>query len=193
MMSNSMIPQYSTITFTDVWDDVTKFKKDYAASPFTGAISDNSPDNVAIVFYLLYARYGNNPIANRDINQWKFKIFSIIYQFGPTWEKRLEIQEKLRNLSDDEILKGAKAIYNHAYNPSTNPSTGSLEELNYINDQSTSNYKKSKMDAYMQLWELLDNDVTEDFIKRFRNCFKTFVSPERPLIYVTDNSEEEEA
>lgn len=192
-MSNNMIPQYETITFTDVWNDVTKFKTDYAASPFTGAISNNSPDNVSIVFYLLYSRYGNNPIANRDINQWKFKIFSVIYQFGPTWQKRLDIQEKLRALTEDDILKGSKAIFNHALNPSTNPSTSSLEELNYINDQSTSNYKKSKMDAYMQLWELLDNDVTEDFIKRFKNCFKTFVSPERPLIYVTDNSEEGEA
>ena len=186
MMNNSMIPQYSTITFTDVWDDVTKFKTDYEASPFKGAVSNNSPDNVAIIFYLLYARYGNNPIANRDINQWKFKIFSIIYQFGPTWEKRLEIQEKLRNLSDDEILKGAKAIYNHAYNPSTNPSTSSLDELNYINDQNISSYKKSKMDAYMQLWELLKVDVSDKFLQQFKKCFKIFVSAEHPLLYVEE-------
>lgn len=192
MATNSMLPQYSTVLFTDIWDDVDEFKTDFAASPFTGAISATSPDNVSIVFYLLYARYGNNPIANRDINQWKFKIFSIIYQFGPTWEKRLDIQANLRALTEDDIILGSKAIFNHALNPSTVPSTGSLEELNYINDQSTSNYKKSKMDAYMQLWGLLDNDVTEDFIKRFRVCFKTFVSPEQPLLYVTDNSDEEE-
>ena len=192
-MNNSMIPQYATFKFTDIWDDVAKFKTDYAASPFTGAISDNSPDNVSIVFYLLYARYGNNPIANRDVNQWKFKIFSIIYQFGPTWQKKLDIQEKLRALTEDDILKGSKAIFNHALNPSTAPSTSTLEELNYINDQSTSNYKKSKMDAYTQLWELLESDVTEEFIRKFRSCFKTFVSPEQPLLYVTENSDEMEA
>lgn len=100
---------------------------------------------------MLYARYGNNPIANRDTHQFKFKIFSIIYQYGPTWEKRLAIQEDLRGLSGDDLLKGTKAIYNSALNPSTAPSTGSLDELTYINSQNTTNYKKSKMDAYAQL------------------------------------------
>lgn len=191
-MANEMLPQYSTVLFTDVWDDVDTFKYDLANSPFAACISTSTPDNVSLVFYLLYARYGNNPIANRDINQWKFKIFSIMFQYGPTWEKRLDIQSKLRAISDDDLLKGSKAIFNHAFNPSTAPSTASLDELTYINDQSTSNYKKSKMDAYMQLWELLDNDVTEDFIKRFKVCFKIFVSSERPLLYVTDLSEESE-
>lgn len=191
MITNEMFPQYSTVLFTDVWDDVDTFKSDLAESPFAGCVSTSEPDNVSLVFYLLYARYGNNPIANFDTNQWKFKIFSVLFQYGPTWEKRLDIQDKLRNLSEDDIIKGSKSIFNHAFNPSTAPSTSSLDELTYINDQSTSNYKKSKMDAYMQLWELLDNDVTEDFIKKFRPCFKTFVSPERPLLYATDIDDDE--
>lgn len=204
MMNNDeLIPQYSTITFTDVWDSVEDFKEDLADSPFAGCIhygetvgtapnQTTYPDNVSLVFYLLYARYGNNPIANHDITQWKFKIFSVIFQYGPTWEKRLDIQAKLRNLTDDEILKGSKAIFNHAFNPSTVPSTGSLDELNYINDQSTSNYKKSKMDAYMQLWELLRTDITEDFLNQFKKCFKLFVSAESPMLFVSENSEEED-
>lgn len=188
-MSNEMLPKYSTILFTQVWNKVEDFKTDLAASPFAGTISASNPDNVSILFYLLYARYGNNPIANRDVNQWKFKIFSIIYQYGPTWEKRLDIQAKLRAINDDDLLKGSRAIFNHAFNPSTVPSTGSLDELTYINDQSTSNYKKSKMDAYMQLWELLRTDVTEQFLNQFKKCFKVFVSSEQPLLYVTDLSE----
>jgi hypothetical protein len=55
-----------------------------AASPFASSISTSNPDNVSLVYYLLYARYGNNPIANRDENQFKFKIFSVIFQYGPT-------------------------------------------------------------------------------------------------------------
>lgn len=190
--NEEMIPQYSTITFTDVWDNVDDFKDDLAKSPFNGCISSSNPDNVSKLFYLLYARYGNNPIANHDITQWKFKIFGVMFQYGPTWEKRLDIQAKLRGLTDDDILKGSKAIYNHAFNPSTVPSTGSLDELSYINDQSTSNYKKSKMDAYMQLWELLKTDITENFLNQFRKCFKIFVSAERPMLFVSDTSEEEE-
>ena len=182
----SMLPQYSTILFTDVWNSYQDFLEDFNDSPFAGSITKTE-----ILFYLLYARYGNNPIANRDTHQFKFKIFSVIYQYGPTWEKRLAIQEDLRGLSGDDLLKGAKAIYNTALNPSTAPSTGSLDDLTYINSQNTTNYKKSKMDAYAQLWALLETDVTEDFLAKFKKCFKVFVAPEKPLLFVTEEDEEE--
>lgn len=189
---NSMIPQYSTVLFTDIWDDVDEFKSDFADSPFAGCISSSNPDNVSIVFYLLYARYGNNPIANLDEMQWKFKIFSTIFQYGPTWEKRLDLQSKIRALTESDLLTGSKAIHNHAFNPSTTPSTSSLTELTYINDQQTSSFKKNKLDAYTQQWDMLETDVTEDFLNKFKKCFKIFVSPERPLLYVSDTPEDEE-
>ena len=191
-MNNEMIPQYSTITFTDVWDSAGEFKSDLADSPFAGCISTTSPDNVSLVFYLLYARYGNNPIANLDVTQWKFKIFSTIFQYGPTWEKRLDVQKKIRNLTETDLLAGSKAIYNSALNPSTTPSTGSLDELTYINSQNTTNYKKPKMEAYAQLWDILQTDVTEEFLVKFKKCFKIFVSAEQPLLYVSDIDEDEE-
>lgn len=198
-MSNQILPQYSTELFTEIWDDVDEFKTDLAASPFAGCIHYGEtssgvtyPDNVSIVFYLLYARYGNNPIANQDINQWKFKIFSVIFQYGPTWEKRLDLQDKIRKLTEADLLTGSKAIHNHAFNPSTTPSTSSLTELTYINDQQTSSFKKNKLDAYTQQWDMLETDVTEDFLNKFKKCFKNFVSPEQPLLYVTDLDDEEE-
>ena len=193
-------PQYSTMLFCDVWNNPASFKEDYEeAGVFTEpvVVSDVtvkagtklSDANLTILFALLYSKYGNSPIANSDVNQFKFKVYGIIFQYGPSWEKKLEIQEKLRALSDEEIAKGSKAIYNTALNPSNQPSTQSLEELNYINSQNTTNYKKSKMDAYTQLWGLIDTDVTGDFINRFKVCFKQFVRPEKPLLYVTDNDE----
>lgn len=199
-------PQYSTMLFCDVWNNPTSFKDDYEeAGVFTEPVVNDgvtvkagtklSDANLTILFALLYSKYGNSPIANSDVNQFKFKVYGIIFQYGPSWEKKLEIQEKLRALSDDEIAKGSKAIYNTALNPSSQPSTQSLEELQYINSQNTTNYKKSKMDAFTQLWGLIDTDVTGDFINRFKVCFKQFVRPEKPLLYVTDNegtSEEEE-
>ena len=190
-MSNSMTPQYDTILFTDVWDDVAEFKSDFAASPFTGSIKATTPDNVSIVFYLLYARYGNNPIANNDVDQWKMKIFSVIYQYGPSWEKRLDIQAKLRALSENDLRKGSEAVHNHANNPSTSPSTYDDGHLAYINDQNVTLYQKPKMEAYAQLWDLIDTDVTEEFIQRFKNCFKTFVAPEKPLLFVSESEEED--
>ena len=191
-MNSSLIPQYSTVLFTDIWDDVDEFKSDLADRPFAGCISTSNPDNVSIVFYLLYARYGNNPIANLDELQWKFKIFSTIFQYGPTWEKRLDLQSKIRSLTESDLLTGSKAIHNHAFNPSTAPSTSSLTELTYINDQQTSSFKKNKLDAYTQQWDMLETDITEDFLNKFKKCFKIFVSPERPLLYVSESTEDEE-
>ena len=199
-MSNvTMRPIYNTMTFTDVWDSAADFKIEFGQSPFAGAISSTEAttpsvthDNVSRTFYLLYAKYGNNPIANNDINQFKFKVFGVIFQFGPTWEKRLDIQEKLRGLSESDLMTGNRAIYNSALNPATSPSTSSLEELQYINSQNTTNYKKGKMEAYAQLWDLLDTDVTGEYIDKFKICFKQFVAPENPLLYVTDAEEVEE-
>lgn len=191
-MSN-MIPQYSTVLFTDIYDNVEDFIADYKneSSDFVNGIPNLISDTSAeTLFYLLYARYGNNPIANRDINQFKYKIFSVIFQYGPTWEKRLEVQAALRQLTLDDIRLGSKAIYNQALNPSTEPSTASLEELTFINQQNTTNYKKSPLEGYAILLDLLNTDVTEDFIKKFNICFKKFVSAERPLIYVSEEDED---
>lgn len=187
MNNFEMLPQYSTVTFTEVWDSYEDFASDLGNSPFNGCITS---DNEEILFYLLYGRYGNNPIANRDISQWKYKMFSVIFQYGPTWEKRMAIQSELRGLTGDDLLKGSRAIYNHAFNPSTTPSTSSLDELTFINDQNTTNYKKSKMDAYEQLMALLEVDVTEEFLNKFKKCFKVFVAPEEPLLYVTEDQED---
>lgn len=182
-----MTPQYSTMLFCDVWDEAEDFVSELADSPFAGVLKQDTPE---IIFYLLYSRYGNNPIANRDVNQFKMKTFSLIWQYGPSWEKRLDIQKKLRELQDDEIMKGSKQIHNHAYNPETTPGTGDTTELPYINEQNTSHLERSKMDAYAMLWNLIDTDVTSEFLMRFKGLFKTFVTPERPLIYVTEYEEE---
>ena len=184
----NLLPQYDTKLFTDIYEKVDDFVADYNEINL-GGLTDSTL--VTKLFYLLYARFGNSPIANLDENQFKYKLFSTVFMYGPAWESRLDIQGRVRNLlsnplDETELLQGAKAVHNHAYNPGTEPSTGDLEELNYINDQNTTNYKKSKMDAYGQLWGLIATDVTEEFLARFNDCFKKFVKPANPLIYVTD-------
>lgn len=187
-----MMDKYNTMTFVQVWNDSDVFKNEYLASPLattnetihhgetvgTGNNTVTYPDNVELLFALLYAKYGNSPIANGDVNQFKFKVFSIIFKYGPAWEKKLEIQAKIRTLTDDEIKLGSKAIHNHAFNDATAPSTDTLTELSYINDQNTTKYQKSPVEGYMSQWEALSIDITESFINKFKVCFKQFVSPE---------------
>ena len=187
MRYNSEYGNYRTKKFTDFYPMAQDFINDYHLNGIPATITDDSANTL---FYLLYARYGNSHIINSDENQFKYKLFSIVFQYGPTWEKRLDIQNKLRNLTEDELMHGTKAIYNTANNPGTEPSTGSLEELPYINSQNTTGYKKSKMDAYSNLLALLDTDVTEDFIKKFGKLFITILEPREPLWYGTEIGED---
>lgn len=180
-----MSQMYNTKTFVDVYEDVDAFKDDY--EDMTSFQSNELTTNdITRIYYMLYAKYGNSPISNLDENQFKYKLFMTIWQYAPTWLKRIDIQGKLRSITDDDLIKGAKAVHNHAFNPSTEPSTASLEELTYINDQNTTSYKKSKMDAYGQLWSILVSDVTEEFMARFKPLFQKAVNL-KPYLFESED------
>ena len=313
-----MFPQYDTKLMTEVWSQASEFLTDYQNAGIPTTISNQ---NATTLYYLLYARYGNTPIANYDENQWKYKMFSIIFQYGPTWEKRLSIQDTLRGLQISDLVDngsfhelfshsasetssktgsdnntrtlnttekntGTSAvantgtdttdstgtqgvvhtgtvgttgetedIKNHAYNPGTAPAQNAYSPLNYINEQNatknnanstvtnnltdtttnnlqnqTTNNTTStttndlsradtgtikddrtitdstnaentsqnetttvmtagKLKAYEKLLELLETDVTGEFINKFKVCFKQFVMPERTFIYVTEDND----
>lgn len=182
MMHSDLYGSYRQRKFTEIFPNVEVFMEEFAESP----LSQTDFTEIGALYYLLYANFGNSPISNSDENQFKYRLWSTIFMYGPTWQKRLDLQKKLRALSENEILAGGKAIYNHAYNPNNSPSTQTLEELDYINDQNTTNYKKSKMEGYSILLSLLETDVTKEFIDKFRPLFLKFVTPEYPLYYESE-------
>ena len=189
-MSSYMLPQYSTVLFRDVWGSVNDFLEDYEndALYLTCGLSTAQLSTIAV---LLASQYGNNPIANRDVNQFKFQIYSTIYQYGPNWVKRMEVQKALRELTDAELLQGAEAVYNHAFNPETAPGTGDRDDkLTYINEQNVTMHTKGILDGYAILLALLEDDITYKFLKKFQHCFKQFVAPEDPLLFVTEEDED---
>ena len=177
---SSLYGNFRTRTFSNIFTEYQDFEKDYVGCGIPTTLSN---DNLKTLYYLLYARYGNSNISSSDETQFKYKVFSTIFMYGPAWQKRLDIQKKLVNLTDEEIVKGATAIYNTALNPETQPSTQDLEELNYINSQNTTKYKKSKIEGYALLEELIKTDVTERFIGQFKKLFITIVEPNLPLWY----------
>ena len=97
---NDLFKTYLTRSFADIFPSVEDFLTEYKAAAVPTTITDG---NAQTLYYLLYSKYGNSHIANSDENQFKYKIWSTIFMYGPTWEKRLEIQNKLRNLSDDGL------------------------------------------------------------------------------------------
>ena len=167
----------NSLKFREVYNNVDDFYTDYTTMGIPTTITQT---NLNTLFYLLYAKYGNSHFANRDLVQSKLKIFSTIFKYGPTWEKKLAIQKALRDLDLADLQEGSKQITNHANNPNTAPSTTALDELEYIDEQHAVNYKKNKVDAYATLWNMLATDVTEDFLSRFNKIF-TFVTLEEDV------------
>lgn len=184
---NSYYGEFRTRTFADIFGDSDQLVEGFVSfPPFVEYAGDLTQSEIEMIYYLLYAKYGNSHIAYTDENQFKYALYSVIWQYGPTWRKRLSIQDELRKLSIEDLTKGGKAIYNHAFNPNTAPSTSTLEELLTINDQNTTNYKKSKMEGYAQLLSLLETDVTSEFIDKFKKLFIVVTAPDYPLYYVTE-------
>lgn len=181
--SGSLYGSYRQKRFTDVYESVEEFLADYKDCGIPTTISDSSAQTL---FYLLYGSYGNDIVASSDINRFKYKLFSIIFQYAPTWEKQLEIQNKLRGLTEEDIRLGSRQIYNTAQNPSTEPSTDTTDELQYINNQNVTKNQRGVLEGYATLLSLLRTDVTQEFLNRFRKLFLTIVQPEEPLLYITE-------
>lgn len=182
---------FRTRKFKQIFPSTEDFIAEYKASDLYSDMAKLKDDELKLVYALLYSRYANSTIASDDENQFKYKVFSILFMYGPTWAKRLETQHTLREMSIDELQLGGKAVYNTALNPSSLPSTSSLDELTYINQQNTTNYRKSKMEAYSILLSLLETDITEEFISRFKKLFIVVVQPDSPLWYITTPEEQE--
>lgn len=181
---------YRTRTFCQIFPSFEVFETVYNSTDLRIQFSTEEGTGLTLkqLYFLLYAHYGNSHISYSDETQFIYYLFSIIYQYGPTVIREREIQDKLRGLTDAELTLGGKAIYNHAFNPSTAPSTGTLEELTTINDQNTTNYKKSIMEGYATLLALLKTDVIDEFIHRFKQLFIQVLAPDYPLLYTTEVS-----
>jgi len=185
MTYNPLYGNFPNRYFYDIFPSVEEF---IAKQPEPLKVLTN--DELTTLYYLLYARYGNDTIASYDENQFIYKVFSTIYMYGPTWAKRIEVQNKIRGLTDDELMTGSKNILNTALNPGGTGTTADLTELNYINQQNTSNVKRGKLEAYTILWDILKTDVTEDFINKFKKLFIYILQPDYPLWYKTDEENE---
>lgn len=191
--SSSLYGNYRTRTFAEIYtvdDEVSEqiFLNEWNYTPFNKPLTSNI--DLSLVFYLLYARYGNSHIASSDENRFKYQLYSTIFQYGPAWHKQLQLQAEVQNLTIEQAREGSRTINNIADNPSVAPSTLDTEELQYVNNQTVTKNTRSTADAIALINALLQQDVTEEFISKFKKLFLTIVEPECPLWYTTYPEEE---
>lgn len=197
---NSYFQSFDNITFSELWgtadDFVQAYKDTTLPQTYTtaaGTVGNYVTDeDLKLIWLLLIGRFADSTIKPYNTyGAFKVRFMSRVWQHAPAWKKELDIQNELRALSlsnDSAIFEGSKALYNSALNPSTQPSVGTNEELTFINQQNVTKYKKSKLEGLAMLDELMKRDVTEAFLRRFDDFFRTIIYTGRTLLYETDEN-----
>lgn len=177
---------YRNPTFTQVFPDSTTFWAMYQDSDIYKTDNNLTINNridskhAMILHGLLYAKYGNSVIASSDVERFKYGVWALIYQHGPSWVAKLDLQSKLRNMPDADLIQSDINIVNHAYNTATTITSVDTPILN-VNEQTSSTNKRNKADAYARLYDFINNDVTGQFLDKFKPLFLKVVMPEKPL------------
>lgn len=192
-MSDTPYRKSTNECFSEVFPAYEDFDEFYTTCGIEPLISNtetaNQTNTLKNLYYLLLARYANSPIASSDIYRFKLQVMAIIFQNGPTWEKRLAIQKKVRLLTEDQLVKST-TVYNQADHPEVSPDTGSTEPVGFVNHQNMVHNVSNLLTAYDRLNEVLKTDVTNEFLNRFAKLFA--ILPEAcPIIYVTEGDEDD--
>lgn len=163
-----------TKTFIEVFPTETDFINNFTKSVYSKYLTDET--FLAITYDILLANYKNSKIAAIDTDSFKRKINFILFSKGPACLKKLEIQEKVLALTEDDIRTGTVGKFTHGYNPSDVPGTANSDtEIETVNEQSLNKYTKSKLDGYNGLLELIKTDIMTTFINNFRKLFMTVI------------------
>ena len=178
-------------TFYEIYPSNTDFVNQLLNPPYVDMInyydSSMGSDYLNTVYLLLYSRYGNSSIASSDVNRFKANLVERLCAYGPSHKKRLDIQRKIRELSEEELQKGSIDITNTARNPNTTVEAGDL--VQHINGQNQNYHKRSKIEALIYQYNFLDKDLNEDFLEAFKPLFSIYVTD--PILYANYQEDEE--
>ena len=164
-MSNYRFPFSNTRTFAEVYhepiDPVDDSRTDFTYFQWfydncgvpdrllTSTSPDTTYDNYQLdtIYFLLMSRFANDHIKISDEQRFKLEVCSRIMQYAPQWQRLMALQDKMLKLTDDDLKYGHTTIYNHAMHPDTDPTTQTIDELDYIDDQNVTKMKRDGLDA----------------------------------------------
>lgn len=165
----------TTMTLLEIYPTVADFKADYnEIGMINTTISD---DNLSLIYYVLMGVYADSATTNSSLDMFRFRFFTRIMDYAPIYIRELKTQKELLEMADNgDIEKSSEVVYNTASNPSKKPPVNSREPLNFIDNQSATLHKRSRLDALSYLHSMLDGDASARFIARFDDLF-------RPILY----------
>lgn len=183
----SLIRKSNQKTFFDIYPTQDEFTNDLNGSYNVFKPDDMTDKYINKTYWLIAARFGDQAINGyTDEGRWKLRLFETIDTYGPTWEKKLELQKQIRALTLSQLKETGKLINNTALNPNNEPTT---EELDYVSSQNTSKSTISDVDALNMQYVSLNDGLDRDYMDHFSKLFSKFLLPDVPL-YLYDNEED---
>lgn len=183
-MDQQLFTQQYTKTLSQIYPEYDVFAADYLDSGLPNRFKDT--DFLKTIYFVLMGEYAHSSIMAMSEDLFRARFLTMIHGYGPQLERELKMQDTLLQMDDAELMVSSKAIYNSSLNPSTAPTTDTLDELPTINQQNTTKHVRSKLDAYEYLGNLLDDDLISKFIKRFNKLFVRVLRTNNPLYYTTE-------
>ena len=187
-MSNSMYDKIFvnpwTMSFSNIYDDYETFISDYNTFKDLTQINFKNTEFLKHIYLILMGEYASSSISNMSVDQFKIRFWTRVNQYGPQYERELEIQKDLINLTEKDLETSSSVIYNSAINPANTVEDPSSTLIKELNTQNTTFHKRSKLDAYAYLKSLLDKNLSSEFVSKFKGLFTyIYVGPE--LYYKT--------
>lgn len=163
-----------TMRFIEVYPTVEDFITDYNTIGLTDiAFNDTTKiANLTTIYYVLMGEYANSKVSNSSLDMFRYRLMTKIMSYGPEYIRKLGIQKTLLTMTDDDLMNSSEIINNSGRNPSNAPAVISRESLEYLDSQSATLHKRSKLDAYAYLVSMLDGDITRTFINKFADLFR---------------------
>lgn len=180
--------KHRTRTFREIFSTKEAFFTDYQNLDLGGFSKD---ETVYKLYKLLWAKHANDAIFSTDEDQFKAKLFAIVFEYGGVFEKKLEILDRIQNMTDEELEKGTVQVSNSAEHPSTQPLTQEFETLRKIDHQSANVVKRSKLEYLSIQSSAMNTQFIAEFLNRFNKLFNPFPA-EDPLLYTIEGGEEDD-
>lgn len=117
--NNNVFMKGYTQKFSEIYESNEAFVSELSKPPYSDMLNYydktlGGAEYLNLVYLLLYSRYGNWSIASSDVNRFKANLVERLCAYGPTHKKRIKLQEKLRELTEEEIQKGSIDIFKRA-------------------------------------------------------------------------------
>lgn len=174
-----------TFYFSDVFPTFEDFKS--AITDYTNV--DVEDDFLNILYTKFNIKYQVSNIRFTIKEMFLYQFCSIFDNEFSKFKRRFDINQKLKNMTLDNIKIISEAVANFSETPNFKLEKPS-DAVDYINNQTASFGKIGDLEAYLKQLDALMTEGYEEFIDKFKELFVAFAFDD-PIYYCEGENENE--